>query len=395
MKLRRAYVAGALLAVGVALVIRNSPPTVAQGARKPPAYKVDPLWPKPLPSVKDAQGLSHQWVTGEVGASCIDSHDHIITVNRGFLKNGLLPQEGTQSIPAPPVIVYDTDGNIVSSWGDASLTPEGVTAVLPNGIHGCFADYQDNIWIAGNADGIVQKWSHDGKNMLLQIGTKGSCDGPPTTRPQAPYPTCGEPGSNSSRSLLNDPADVAVDPNPDPVTGERGSVYIADGYGNYRVVVFDAKGKYLRQWGSPGSGPSQFVATGGGHPHCVVLGSDGLVYACDRGQNRIHVFDKVGNLKRTIPINPPDQMKATSRADDLAFSNDPAQAFMFVVDLGSDRVWILDRTSGAVLGGIGRPGHMAGEFTFPHTAALDSKGNLYVAETIGGRRHQKFLKVGD
>ena len=65
------------------------------------------------------------------------------------------------------------------------------------------------------------------------------------------------------------------------------------------------------------------------------------------------------------------------------------------VDLGSDRVWILDRATGAFVGGIGRPGHMAGEFTFPHTATLDSKGNLYVAETVGGRRHQKFLKVGD
>src|SRR5438477_6205261 len=91
----------------------------------------------------------------------------------------------------------------------------------------------------------------------------------------------------SSQTLLHRPADIAVDPNTDPVTGERGSVYIADGYGNYRIVVFDGKGKYLRQWGSAGGGPGQFVAKGGGHPHCVVLGNDGLVYTCDRGQNRI------------------------------------------------------------------------------------------------------------
>src|SRR5437879_9252431 len=131
--------------------------------------------------------------------------------------------------------------------------------------------------------------------MPRQITTNGLCDCPNTTRPQAPYPTCGEPGSNASHALLNDPADIAVDPNPDPVTGQRGSVYIADGYGNYRIVVFDNKGQYLRQWGSPGSGPSQFGATGGGHPHCVVVGNDGLVYACDRSQNRIEVFDKLGN----------------------------------------------------------------------------------------------------
>jgi hypothetical protein len=393
MTIHRSYLVGILAAVAVLVAVWNSAPRAALAGPKVPAYRVDPLWPKPLPSSKDADGLSHQWVTGEVGASCIDSHDHIVTVNRGFLKNGLLAQEGTQSVPAPPVMMYDPEGNIVSSWGDASLTPAGVTAVLPNGIHGCFADYDNNIWIAGNADGIVQKWSHDGKKMLLQIGTKGVCDGPPTLRPQAPYPTCGEPGSNASHALLNDPADIAVDPGIDPVTGERGSVYIADGYGNYRIVVFDSRGKYLRQWGAPGAEPGQFVARGGGHPHCVVIGNDGLVYTCDRGQNRIQVFDKQGSLKRTIPINPSDQMKATSRADDLTFSNDPAQTFMFVVDLGSDRVWILDRATGNILGGIGRPGHMAGEFTFPHTVAIDSKGNLYVAETVGGRRHQKFLKV--
>jgi hypothetical protein len=364
----------------------------AQGERPIPQFKVDPFWPKPLPSVKDAAGHSHQWVTGEVGASCVDSHDHIITVNRGFRPGGLLPQEGSQSIPAPPVIMYDVDGNIVHSWGDPTLTTEGVTTVLPNSIHGCFADYQDNIWIAGNGDGVVQKWTHDGSKMLLQIGAKGVCDGPPA-RPNTPYPTCGEPGNNSSQTLLNNPADIAVDPNPDPISGQRGSVYVADGYGNHRVVVFDANGTFLRQWGSSGSGPGQFVATGGGHPHCVVLGRDGSVYACDRGQNRIHVFDRTGVLKRTIAVDPPDQMKATSRADDLALSPDANETYLYVVDLGSNRVWILDRESGTIVDGIGRSGHMAGEFTFPHTAAFDSRGNLYVAETIGGRRHQKFLKV--
>jgi sugar lactone lactonase YvrE len=388
----RISIAALLFSVVAAIALWPEQSTTAQGGRSFPKHKVDPFWPKPLPSVKDAEGLSHQWVTGEVGASCVDSHDHIITVNRGFRRGGLLAQEGTQSIPAPPVIIYDTVGDIVTSWGDPSLTPEGATVVLPNSIHGCFADYEDNIWIAGNGDGVVQKWTHDGTKMLLQIGTKGMCDGPPS-RPKDPYPTCGEPGHNSSQTLLNNPADMAVDPNPDPVTGERGSVYVADGYGNHRVVVFDARGKFLRQWGSSGDGPGQFVATGGGHPHCVVLGKDGLVYACDRGQNRIHVFTRTGDLKRTIPVDPPDQMKSTSRADDLVLSTDANEAFIYVVDLGSDRVWILDRETGAVLDGIGRAGHMAGEFTFPHTAVLDSRGNLYVAETIGGRRHQKFDRI--
>ena len=390
MKLTRLGLATVFVAVGAAAPLWNFVSMAAQSGRKAPAYRVDPSWPKPLPAVKGADGLVRHWVTGEVGASCTDSHDHVIMVNRGFLRNGLLSQEGTQSIPAPPVIVFDRDGNIVTSWGDPTLTDAGAAAVLPNGIHGCFVDHENNIWLAGNADGVVQKWSHDGKQMLLQIGTKGVCDGPPA-RPKTPYPTCGEPGSNSSRTLLNDPADVAIDPNPDPATGQRGSVYIADGYGNHRVIVFDAKGQYLRQWGAPGTGPGQFSPTGGGHPHCVALSNDGLVYACDRSHNRIEVFDRLGNLKRILAIDPPGHMKATLRATDIAFSSDPTQAFLFVVDLGSDRVWIVDRESGTIVDGIGRPGHMAGEFTFPHSVALDSSGTLYVAETIGGRRAQKFV----
>jgi sugar lactone lactonase YvrE len=393
---RYLYVVGLMATAAIGLGLWH-PLATAQSGRRFPKYRVDPFWPKPLPNPKDEKGISHQWVTGEVGATCIDSRDHIVTVNRGFQKNGLLsgptgPQEGVTSIPAPPVVVYDVDGNVVDSWGDPTLTPAGPPAVMPAAPHGCFVDYQDNIWIAGNGDGVVQKWSHDGKKMLLQIGTKGMCDGPPS-RPRAAYPTCGEPGGNSSHTLLNQPADIAVDPNPDPVTGQRGSVYIADGYGNHRIVVFDADGTYLRQWGSAGSGPGQFAQSGGGHPHCVVLGNDGLVYTCDRQGNRIEVFDKTGGLKRIIPIDPPEQMPATMRADDIVFSEDAQQTFFFDADLGSDRIWILHRESGMLGGNFGGPGHMAGQLTYPHTVVTDSKGNVYVAETIGGRRVQKFVKV--
>ena len=179
------------------------------------------------------------------------------------------------------------------------------------------------------------------------------------------------------------------------MTGEPGSVYIADGYGNHRIVVFDRDGNYLRQWGSAGSGDGQFVEGGGGHPHCVVLGNDGLVYACDRGQNRIQVFDREGNLQRIIRIDPAAYGEATLRATDLELSRDPEQRHMFVVDLGSNRIWILERESGDIVGSIGGSGHMAGEFTFPHTVVTDSDGNLYAAETIGGRRNQKFALVSD
>ena len=379
---RYLYSATALGVIVIAVGLWNPVGAAREGrSRVAPRYKVDPFWPKPLP----APG-GHQWVTGEPGGSCIDSQDHVITVNRGNLTG----QDGTTAVASPPVLEYDPEGNVANAWGDR--------AILPNGIHGCFVDFQDNVWIAGNGDGIVQKWSHDGSTLLLQIGTRGVCDWPANGN------TCGnsagDPTANQSQELLNQPAEVAVDPNPDPVTGQRGSVYIADGYGNHRVVVFSATGEFLRQWGRPGDGPGEFFAGGGGHPHCIALGQDELVYACDRSNHRIQVFDRVGNLQRIIRVDPPPSLMPLGtlgrlRATDIAFSNDRDQAWIFDTDLGNNKVWILDRALGVVVSGFGNSGQMAGEFIFPHTIDVDSRGNIYVAETINGRRIQKFVPQGN
>jgi len=362
---------------------------------QPPQFKVDPFWPKPLPQVKDAKGQMHQWITGEIGGNCVDSRDHVFVLNRGWQQSGLgklQPFEGMTGIAAPPVLEIDADGNLVNSWGDASLlAPGGGTKVMPESLHGCFVDYEDNVWIAGNSDGVVQKYSHDGK-LLMQIGTKGVCDGPPTLSPKAFFPTCGSPGDNMSKTLLNDPADIAVDSNPDPVTNQRGSVYIADGYGNHRIVVFDNKGKYLRQWGSAGDGPGQFAAEGGGHPHCVMIGTDNLIYVCDRAHNRVQVFDKTGAFKRFIPVDPPGFTDAPIRVNDIGFSTDPLQTFFYSTDVGSGNVWIVNRMTGVIVGGLGTIGHHAGGFVGPHTLSVDSKGNIYIGEGGGGRRIQKFVK---
>lgn len=392
-------VAGALLIMAVALGKKaQEGRAVAEQTAPVPEFKVDPFWPKPLPEMTDAEGRRHRWITGEIGGTCVDSHDHTFTLNRGWQNSSLGKLhvfEAMSGIPAPPVIAYDAEGNIALSWGDASLLePNGGTKVMPESLHGCFADYEDNIWIGGNADGVVQKYSHDGK-LLLQIGTKGVCDGKapsPAANPPVFFPTCTSPGLNSSKTLLNSPADIAVDPNPDPVTKERGSVYIADGYGNHRIVVFDSKGKYLRQWGSPGSGPGQFALEGGGHPHCVILGNDGLVYTCDRGNARVQVFDKMGVIQRAIPIDPKGYSYQPLRTNDIAFSGDQPQTFFYTSDVGSGTVWILNRAMGGVVGGIGSMGHYAGQFIGVHTMATDSKGNLYVSEGGGGRRTQKFVK---
>jgi len=382
------YVYGTAAALAVALVGCLWSPTTKADPPPTPKFQVDPFWPKPLP---------HNWVTGEVGGTCVDSQDHVFIVTRGFQTGGLVSPEGVAGKPekstaSPPAIEFDPEGNVVNAWGNASIVPAGApnagkNAVLPNGIHGCFVDFEDNVWIAGNGDGVVQKYAHDGSGPLLQIGTKFTCD--------SPTGACGNVGlEGSSKTLLNDPADIAVDPT-------NGDVYIADGYGNHRVVVFDKHGTYLRQMGGVGTGLGQFTAGDGGHPHCVVLGKDGLVYACDRGQDRINVYQKNGTPVMEIPVIPGTAALGTAgSAWDVDFSPHQ-QTFMYESDGGNEVMWVFNHADAlaglpdAILYGFGRPGHGAGEFTFLHMMAVDSHGNLYVGETIGGRRIQKFTLKSD
>ena len=412
------YLYAAMLAVASAAVVTvwsSSSQSASPSPNKTPVFQVDPFWPKPLPD---------NWVSGEIGGTCVDSQDHVFVVTRGFQNGGLVSPEGFggadtktgtldgafRSKASPPVMEFDTAGNVVNSWGNPSLvTPlppavvigpagnniAGQNAVLPNGIHGCYVDYQDNVWIGGNGDGVVQKYSHDG-TPLLQIGTKFVCDRPDLPAGSGPCGNGTPPQTGSSHTLLNDPADIAVDP-------ANGDVYIADGYGNHRVVVFDKNGNYLRQMGGVGAGAGQFTAGDGGHPHCVVIGKDGYVYACDRGQDRINVFTKgsgttAGTFVKAIPVIPGTAALGTAgSAWDIDFSPDGIQTFAYISDGGNEVMWIFnhaDALNGSSyvppLAGFGRPGHGAGEFTFLHMMAIDSKGNLYVGETIGGRRIQKF-----
>jgi len=408
MRPKKLFVAGTAFlaaAFGLALVTGLTQADTKK-VPKVPTFRADGTWPKmPLPSAGDwgtplvistSTGKPKPWSTGEVAGTCVDSRDHVFIVTRGNLVNS---PETLDSVPAAPVIEFDTDGNVVNAWGNRS--------VLPNGIHGCFVDYQDNLWIAGNGDGIVQKYSHDGTQLLLQIGTRGVCDNPPTN-------VCGNsganPAANQSKTLLNEPANMYVDPNPDPVTGQPGSIYIADGYGNHRVVVFSATGTWLRQWGGVAGtvnvvtdSPGLFASGDGGHPHCIAAGTDNLLYVCDRADDRIQVFSKTGALQRIIPVVPgtgvtlgiggAPGLGTAGSAWDVAFSNDPFQTYMFEADGGNEILHIMDRVLGRILTGFGSPGLQAGQFTFLHSVAIDSKGNLYTGETINGRRIQKFTHV--
>jgi DNA-binding beta-propeller fold protein YncE len=327
-----------------------------------PKFAVDPFWPKPLPD---------DWITGEIGGVCVDGQDHIFIVNR----RDLSPKEERINRPSPPVIEFDPEGTVVNSWGDPN--------VLPGRIHGCFVDQQNNVWVGGEYDAVVQKYTHDGK-PLMQIGQKEVYDSSDGTFEGAPL--------NSSHVLLDRPSGVAVDP-------ENGDVYVADGYGNRRVAVFSRDGRFLRQWGKQGTVAEGEAGLGGVFVewvHCVALSHDGLVYACDRRGDRIQVFDKMGNFERNIYIK-----KGTGRlgrADGsawwVAFSPDRGQQYLYVADGGNEKIWILNRATGEILSSFGRAGHQAGEFSYLHSICVDSKGNIYTAETIGGRRIQKFRLLG-
>jgi len=323
-------------------------------------FVVDPNWPKPLPE---------KWVIGQVSGVCVDAQDHVFIVNRSDMTD----KEAEVAEQAPPYIEFDPDGNMVNSFGDWK--------VVPNITHGCTIDYENNFWTAGNGDGIIQKYSHDGK-LLMQIGERGVVDTSDGTLKGRAL--------NSSHSQFYMPSDIAVDP-------ANGDIYVADGYGNSRIVVFDRSGKFLRQWGHQGTKEEADAGEGGAFMqvvHCVVIGNDGLVYVCDRQADRIQVFDKMGNFKNNIWIKRgnslPDNWGTTWW---IGFSPDREQKYMYVDDGGDEQVKILDHASGKVIASFGRPGHQIGEFTHGHTLAVDSKGNVYVAETDWGRRVQKFEPV--
>lgn len=334
-----------------------------------PRFTVDPFWPRPLPRDPETERF---WVTGEVAGTALDSRDRLYTINR----RNLTETELRVATPSPAFVVYDRKGEVTHS-----ATPP----VLPDGVHGCFVDHDDNVWIGGNGDAIVQKYSHDLSTLLLQIGEKGRYDTDDGTIDGAP--------NNNSRTLLNLPADIAVDP-------ENDEVYVADGYGNRRVVVFDRNGTFQRQWGEQGTladaqtgAPGKFFAV----VHGVNIGNDGLVYVNDRKGDRIQVFEKDGTFVRNIWVNRGfllDDPASPGTSWDIAFSKDRDQRLIYCVDGEEQLLWTLNHSDGKTLGAYGQPGHMAGEFTYVHTLDTDSHGDIYTGETIGGRRVQRLETAG-
>lgn len=332
-----------------------------------PHYEVDPTWPK-LP-------LGERWITGGLGGMCIDGRDHVFVLNR----QNVTPEDLDGARMAPPVIELDPEGNVVRGWGD----PER----LGSRLHDCHVDEEGNVWIVAAGTGVVQKYSSDGRELLQQIGETGRYDSSDGTRDGEPL--------NSDRPQFFLPAAIDID-------AETGDIYVADGElpgGNQRIAVLDREGRFLRQWALERSETERDITP---LPHCLRVSHDGLVYVCDRRADRVQVFDREGTFIRNIaipfepltsPVGRPSGTRGTAVV--LAFSADPNQRLLFVVNQNSAMVDVVDRQSGDVLSSFGEgPGRYPGQFTLPHGIGVDSVGNVYIAEQ-DGRRIQKFAVIPD
>ena len=364
-----------------------------------PLFEFDPTWPKmPLPN---------QWLVGNVAGVYVDADDHIWIVQRprtllhGYEDDASYEvPEATCCVPAPSVIEFDQAGNVVQAWGgpgpeyewpDAGPAPS-VTSPgrrtpstpgsplgydWPETEHSIFVnDADDTVWLSNSGGSHIVKFTRAGE-FLLQIGRKGQ-----------------DTGSDDTENLGR-PAGLVVDP-------QTNELYVADGYGNRRVIVFDADtGAYKRHWSAYGNAPDDSIpfhydpdgprSQQFNTVHCVQLSRDDLLYVCDRANNRIQVFRTDGTFVREGLVAPWSLRGAPM---DIAFSTDTDQRFLYVADGRNEKVWILRRADLEVVGSFGHGGHWGGGFTVAHGIAADASGNIYVAEVTEGKRVQRFVYKG-
>ena len=391
MSRRTAAAVGSFVAVLVALfVAQNRVQAAVERLADAPRFEVDPMWPKPLPN---------HWILGNVIGVGVDSRDHVFIVHRGNASLNQRTEAGADANPpigeccrsAPPVLEFDPEGSLVNSWGGPG---KGHDWPLSN--HGISVDHKDNVWIGGNGtcdsvavagslcrvagseDSYVLKFSHDGK-LLAQFGE-------PNQR-----------RNSASTTHFGRVAKISFD-------AKANEAYLADGYGNRRVAVIDMdNGKIKRFWGAYGNVPSD-SNYGRNNPdaplipqfrtpvHCADPTNDGLVYVCDRPNNRIQVFQTNGKFVKEKQIAP--RTLGDGAVWDIAFSRDPQQRFIYLADGKNARVYIIDRQSLEVLTHFGSGGRQPGQFFAVHSIATDSRGNIYTTETYEGNRVQKFVFKG-
>jgi hypothetical protein len=393
---RTHYIGGAflafLIALGAGSALLQKRAVVEASAVQAPRFEVDPMWPKPLPN---------HWVIGSVIGVSVDSNDHIWIIHRqGSLEAKEInlaanPPASECCAPAPPVLEFNEAGDLIGHWGGP-----GKGYDWPASNHGITVDYKGNVWIGGNGrgaqpaamptdeskmgsggsvhDSMLLKFTQAGK-FILQIGKPGQSK-----------------GSNDIANLRL-PAKAIVDP-------KTNELYVADGYGNRRVIVFDADtGTYKRHWGAYGHKPDD-TQLGPYKPndppaqqfrnpvHCVELANDGLLYVCDRTNDRIQVFQKDGTFVKEVFIA--KNTLGDGSVFDISLSKDPQQKYLYVADGSNMKIHVIERATLEILTSFGDGGRQPGEFYAVHSIATDSKGNLFTTETYRGQRVQKFQYKG-
>ena len=382
-------------------------PTTKGAAQTPVNYQVEVLWPKPLPN---------HWILGSVTGVAVDAQDHIWVLHTASsatpnteLGTGTNPPTAEYCCSAaPPVLEFDMAGNLLSHWGGRG---EGYN--WPQAPGGIAVDPKGNVWIAA-AGWPEPAAGRGGRGGGGRAGGAGAATPPatPTPAPAPPPPThdahvlkfsrdgkflqqIGKPGTadgNASKTSFNRVANIEVD-------ASANELYLADGFGNRRVVVLDATtGGYKRHWGAYGAAPED-AGPGAYDPAappskqfrtvtCVAIARDGSVYVCDRQSNRIQVFKKDGGFVKEAIVA--KDTRANGAVWDIAFSSDPQQRYLFVADGQSHTIRILQRDSLTEIGTIGTGGRIPGRFNAPSSIAVDSRGNIYTGETFQGQRVQKF-----
>lgn len=391
--MNRVHRAGMLVAVvilaglgfGQAWLERSAAAQAKPGVQAP-RFEVDPLWPKPLPN---------HWVLGNAIGVWVDERDHVWIIHRGSetLNNnekGLeLKSADFCCAGAPPVLEFDANGTLLQSWGGP-----GPGFDWPDSNHGIFVDHLGNVWIGGNGpgDSHIVKFTRDGK-FVAQYGKPNARVSGKSSSGQPTFARGSLDPDNFGRV-----AKVFVEP-------KANEAFIADGYFNRRVAVLDATtGKMKRFWGAYGNPPDDSVNLGPYDPaappakqfnnpvHCADVSLDGLVYVCDRLNDRIQVFKQDGTYVNEVFLA--KNTKLSGSTWDVAFSRDPQQRYLYVADGINDRIYILQRDTMELLTSFGDGGRQPGQFYGVHSIATDSQGNIYTTETWEGKRLQKFVNRG-
>ena len=338
-----------------------------------PSFEVDPFWPKPLPN---------HWILGSAIGVAVDSRDHVYVIHRRQSFNERTeigaftdPPTGECCIPAPNILEFSPDGTLVNTFGGPAEAYD-----WPESNHGITVDHKDNIWIGGNGrnDAHILKFTRQGK-FLAQYGMPGA------------------PLDSNSTEYFGRVAKITVD-------AEDNEAYVADGYTHRRVAVLDGdSGAVKRYWGAYGNTPSD-ENIGRYNPeeppaqqfrnpvHCAEPTRDGLVYVCDRANDRIQVFKKDGTFVKEKFIAP--KTLGDGSVWDIAFSPDPEQTFIYLADGKNERVYVMDRQSLEIITTFGDGGRQPGQFFGVHSIAVDSKGNIFTTETYEGKRVQRFAYQG-